>query len=95
MMKHRNSIIYVIGKVAGLLAFVVAHFGWFHIAPEYQGWVEMAAVFIGGGSAALGQSPLPSSQSADQQIEWKRLIVDAPIKPSPGPIPATPGTLGR
>ena len=89
-MLTRNNVVWAIGMLAGALSFVVAHFNWLHLAPEAQGWIELAAVFVGGGSAALRQSPLPHSESANQSIEMGRVLLNPP-----GPTPSTPGTFGR
>lgn len=97
-MLTRNNVVWTIGKVAGVLGFIAAHFGWFHFPPNWQPWIELMAVFVGGGSAALGSSPLPHSQSPNKEIEWARLIVDKPLPPSgdfigaaalPGPGPSS------
>ena len=90
-MLTRNNVIWVLGMIAGGLSFIVGHFGLFHLPPAWQGPLELIAIFVGGGSAALRQSPLPHSDSRDQTVELSRLVVNKPNVPAP----STPGTFGR
>ena len=78
-MKYRNSVSYVLGMLAGGLGSVAAHESWLpDFLLAYKDWIEFAAVCIGGASAAARQSFLPHSESADQTIDLKRLVVDPP-----------------
>lgn len=89
-MLTRNNAIWVLGMLGGLLTFVAGHFGMFPMIPTtWQPSIELLGAFIGGGSAALRQSPLPHSDSHDQAVELKRLVVDAPN------VPMLPPSLSR
>lgn len=86
-MLTRNNVVWVIGMLAGGIIGMATHFellSKLHLVdPRWQQWIELAAIFIGGGSAALRQSPLPHSDSNDRSVDFKRILINPPNETLP------------
>jgi hypothetical protein len=95
----RDNAIWTLFKIGGLLGGAAAGILKLWLPSPWVTVVAAIATLMLAVGAALGGSPLPHSDSPNQQFEWLRLLFDQGVKPSTapdtGPKPSTPGSFGK
>jgi hypothetical protein len=78
----RDNILWTIMKIAGTLGAIAPYAGFLHISPAWTHVIIAVSGALFAIGAALGGSPLPHSDSPNQQFDWLRLLIDRGIQPS-------------